>query len=87
MTAKDVEFSYYVLADPTYDGPIALSAAGIKGFKEYNEGNADKIEGIKVIDDHTIQIQLEKFSEHLCQTLISQLSHNIIMEKTLLKAN
>ncbi|HHY80340.1 MAG TPA: ABC transporter substrate-binding protein [Thermoanaerobacter sp.] len=60
LTAKDVEFSYYVLADPTYDGPIALSAAGIKGFKEYNEGNADKIEGIKVIDDHTIQIQLEK---------------------------
>ncbi|SHE92018.1 peptide/nickel transport system substrate-binding protein [Thermoanaerobacter uzonensis DSM 18761] len=60
LTSKDVEFSYYILSDPTYDGPIALSSAGIKGFKEYNEGNADKIEGIKIIDDHTIQIQLEK---------------------------
>ncbi|HHW57578.1 MAG TPA: ABC transporter substrate-binding protein [Clostridia bacterium] len=60
LTAKDVEFSYYVVADPTYDGPYDISTAGIKGFKEYHDGNADKIEGIKVIDDHTIQIALEK---------------------------
>ncbi|WP_031314252.1 ABC transporter substrate-binding protein [Caldanaerobacter subterraneus] len=60
LTAHDVEFTYYVLADPTYDGPIDLSPAGIVGFKEYQEGKADKIEGIKVLDDYTIQIQLEK---------------------------
>ncbi|MEW8996737.1 MAG: ABC transporter substrate-binding protein [Thermoanaerobacter sp.] len=74
LTAKDVEFSYYIAADPTYDGPINLAKAGIIGFKEYNEGDADKIEGIKVIDDHTIQIQLEK----LMGTSLSDLNIPVI---------
>lgn len=74
LTAYDVEFSYYVVADPTYDGPYDLAPAGIVGFKEYQEGNADKIEGIKVLDDYTIQIQLEK----LMGTTLSDLSITVI---------
>ncbi|MEQ2128649.1 ABC transporter substrate-binding protein [Caldanaerobacter subterraneus KAk] len=74
LTAYDVEFSYYVVADPTYDGPIDLSPAGIVGFKEYQEGKADKIEGIKVLDDYTIQIQLEK----LMGTTLSDLAITVI---------
>ena len=74
LTAYDVEFSYYVVADPSYDGPYDLAPAGIVGFKEYQEGNADKIEGIKVLDDYTIQIQLEK----LMGTSLSDLSIAVI---------
>lgn len=59
-TSEDVEFAFYVLADPSYDGPIDISDAFIKGFNEYKNGNADKIEGVKIIDEKTIQIICEQ---------------------------
>lgn len=57
LTAHDVEFAYYVLSDPTYDGYDDISTVAIKGFDEYKNGDADTIEGITVIDDYTIQIE------------------------------
>ncbi|MGB9679070.1 MAG: ABC transporter substrate-binding protein [Thermoanaerobacteraceae bacterium] len=74
LTAKDVEFSYYVLADPQYDGPSDLSSAKIKGFDAYFSGNADKIEGIKVLDDHTIKIELDE----LLATTLGNLGTSVI---------
>ncbi|NSW91423.1 MAG: ABC transporter substrate-binding protein [Firmicutes bacterium] len=59
-TAEDIEFSYYVLSDPSYDGPIDISTAFIKGFDAYKNGNAEKIEGIKVVDEKTIEITCEQ---------------------------
>lgn len=38
LTADDVIFSYYVLADPTYDGNSTFSALPITGMKEYRQG-------------------------------------------------
>ncbi|MBQ9228933.1 MAG: ABC transporter substrate-binding protein [Eubacterium sp.] len=38
MTADDVIFSMYVLADPTYDGSSTFFAVPIKGMNEYREG-------------------------------------------------
>lgn len=57
LTAHDVEFAYYVLSDPTYDGYDDISTVAIKGFDEYKNGDADTIEGITVVDDYTIQIE------------------------------
>lgn len=59
-TAKDVEFMYYVLSDPNYDGASDLSTVGIKGFDEYKNGSATTISGIKVVNDKTIEIKLDK---------------------------
>ena len=40
LTADDVIFSMYVLADPTYDGPATLYSIPIKGMDEYRKGMA-----------------------------------------------
>ncbi|MGL5822961.1 MAG: ABC transporter substrate-binding protein [Sarcina sp.] len=54
LTAKDVAFTYTMLADPSYDGPRSGYVDGLVGYEEYNKGNATSIEGIKVIDEYTI---------------------------------
>ena len=38
LTADDVIFSMYVLADPTYDGTSTFNALPIKGMDEYRKG-------------------------------------------------
>lgn len=58
LTAYDAELSYYIYADPTYDGNSDLSKAKIKGFDEYKNGDAETIEGVKVLDDYTLQIEV-----------------------------
>ncbi len=61
-TAKDLEFAYYLIADPDYDGHLELKDAYIKGLNEYKYGQAKTIEGIKVIDDKTLQITCERLN-------------------------
>ncbi|WP_163101338.1 ABC transporter substrate-binding protein [Peribacillus alkalitolerans] len=60
LTADDVAFTLTLLHDPAYAGYQDISLAAIKGGKEYKEGKAQSIEGIKVIDKVTIQITTEK---------------------------
>ncbi|WGU96624.1 ABC transporter substrate-binding protein [Paenibacillus dendritiformis] len=56
LTAEDVAFTITVLHDSSYDGPSdIIRNAKIKGGKEYFDGKATSIEGIKVIDPLTIQ--------------------------------
>ena len=38
LTADDVIFSMYVLADPTYDGPSIFNSKSIKGMAKYRKG-------------------------------------------------
>lgn len=56
LTAEDVAFTLTVMHDKSYDGPSDMIKAMIKGGKEYKEGTATEIEGIKVIDKHTLEI-------------------------------
>ncbi|NMM62893.1 peptide ABC transporter [Clostridium sp. P21] len=58
LTAEDVAFTYTALCDPNYDGQISNQANHIKGYKEYNKGDAKTVEGIKVVDPYTIEITL-----------------------------
>lgn len=60
VTADDIEFSYYVLLDPSYDGPMDAISMAIKGWEAYNKGTATTVEGIKVIDPQTIKFTLDK---------------------------
>jgi len=56
LTADDVAFTLTLLHDPSYEGYQDISLAAIKGGKEYKEGKAKTIEGIKVKDKQTIEI-------------------------------
>lgn len=61
-TAKDLEFAYYLMADPAYDGPSDITKALIKGLDAYKNGSATTIEGIKVVNDKTLEITCDKGS-------------------------
>lgn len=58
LTAEDVAFTFTALCDPKYDGQISNYADHIKGYKEYNKGDAKTVEGIKVIDPYTVEVTL-----------------------------
>lgn len=60
LTIKDVEFTFKSIANKNYNGSKASSVANIKGVKDYQDGKSDKIEGIKVTSDDTIEITFEK---------------------------
>lgn len=78
VTASDLEFVYYLLADPNYDGFVDMSVPGIKGFKEYKEdktGSVTSISGIKVKDEKTLEITInEKNSAALFKLQIPVMS-------------
>jgi len=59
LTANDVAFTYYTIADPEYDGSRGSVVADIVGVKAYAAGETDTIRGIKVIDEHTISFTIE----------------------------
>lgn len=54
LTAKDVAFTFTSICDPSYDGPRMDAVSNLVGYEEYNKGDSKSVEGIKVIDDHTI---------------------------------
>lgn len=61
ITADDVIFSYYVYADPMYDGSVSLFSLPIEGLSEYRnntEESAANISGIKKIDEYTVKVTL-----------------------------
>lgn len=60
VTTEDVVFTIESLANPKYTGSYAGNISDIKGVDAYNKGKAKTIEGIKVVDENTIEIQLEK---------------------------
>jgi len=55
LTAHDVAFTFTTMAHPLYDGPRFGDVQDIIGAVEFRDGLADSVEGIVIIDDHTIQ--------------------------------
>lgn len=58
VTADDVAFTYTAMCDPSYDGPRADAVEKLVGYKEYKDGSATSVEGIKVVDKNTITFTL-----------------------------
>ena len=60
VTANDVAYTFKAMADPNYTGGYYGDVRAVKGAEAYHNGEAEDIEGIKVIDDKTIEIEFEK---------------------------
>ncbi|WP_026691128.1 ABC transporter substrate-binding protein [Alteribacter aurantiacus] len=60
LTAKDVAFTITLLHDPSYGGGTDITEAQVVGGLEYKEGDAEDISGIRVVDDRTIEIEVEE---------------------------
>ncbi|WP_025681301.1 ABC transporter substrate-binding protein [Paenibacillus massiliensis] len=56
VTMNDYLFVMKVLHDPAYDGEHDMLSINIAGGKEYFEGNAQDISGIKIIDELTAEV-------------------------------
>lgn len=56
LTAEDVAFTLRSMAHPDYMGGQFGHVQTILGASEYRAGEADDVEGIEVLDDHTIAI-------------------------------
>lgn len=63
FTIDDVIFPYYIIADKDYTG-VRYDAdfQNIVGAKEYHDGKAKDISGIKKVDDYTVEISFKKIS-------------------------
>jgi len=56
FTAEDVQFSFEFIGHPDYPGPYGSVVKAITGAAAYKNKEAEHIEGIKIIDPHTISI-------------------------------
>jgi oligopeptide transport system substrate-binding protein len=61
VTAQDVKYSLERAADPQTRSTVSpLYLGDIVGFTEKYTGQADEIEGVKVIDNYTLQIDIKR---------------------------
>ncbi|OON90433.1 MAG: hypothetical protein ATN32_03990 [Candidatus Epulonipiscium fishelsonii] len=58
LTAEDVMFTFLIQLDPTYDGIATMNTLDIVGIEQYTKGDATEIEGLKQIDDKTVQVTI-----------------------------
>lgn len=69
VTMDDVAFTFTLMADATYTGPTDMNKLNLVGWKDYKEGKADKIAGIKVVDPKTIEFTLAEPNAQAVYTL------------------
>lgn len=63
FTIDDVIYPYYIIADKDYTGVrYDTDFQNIVGAKEYHDGKAKEISGIKKVDDYTVEISFKKVS-------------------------
>lgn len=78
FNAKDVEFSYKVVSDPSYTGRFGSTTQHLVDYDKYsNKDNKEEPEfkGIEVIDDYTVKFN---FTEPRNDNLTSLLSISIV---------
>lgn len=59
FTANDVAFTYRLMLHPEYDGTRTSNLMSILGARSFHAGEAAEVEGIVVVDDHTLQVSTE----------------------------
>ncbi len=57
FTAEDVVFTFKSMADPDYTGPRYGEVEKIVGAKEFHEGTADDVAGIKLVNEYTVSFE------------------------------
>jgi peptide/nickel transport system substrate-binding protein len=79
FTANDVAFTFISLADPRYDAGAYSRVAPVKGATAFHDGEADSVEGIRVVDDTTIEFTLEEANaSFLAQLFIGVVPQHIL---------
>jgi peptide/nickel transport system substrate-binding protein/oligopeptide transport system substrate-binding protein len=69
VVADDVVYSFTRILDPKTRSNAAELFLKIRGAKEFTEGRARNVEGLRALDSHTVQIQLTEASAPFVATL------------------
>ncbi len=56
FTADDVKFTFDLACNPKYNGPYTMYVENIKGYDDFKSGKTQELEGVKKIDDKTVEI-------------------------------
>ena len=59
ITTDDIEFTFKIISDGQYTGPADMPTIGLKGWKDYKEGKAKDIAGIKKVDKQTVELTVD----------------------------
>lgn len=54
--ADDVKYTLEVIAHPDFTGTMSSYVSYIKGYDAYHNGETDTLEGVEIVDSHTIKI-------------------------------
>ncbi|HXX53408.1 MAG TPA: ABC transporter substrate-binding protein, partial [Thermodesulfovibrionales bacterium] len=80
VTPYDFKYSFKRVLDPKTRSPNTWVFEKIEGAKDYLHGKADDVKGLRVIDDQTLEIRLEKpFSPFL--NLLTMSAAYVVPEK------
>ncbi|GAF22829.1 oligopeptide ABC transporter, periplasmic oligopeptide-binding protein OppA [Bacillus sp. JCM 19047] len=60
FTTEDVAFTITLLYDPSYPGSTDITETNLVGGLDYKDGDADEITGITIVDERTIEFELEE---------------------------
>ncbi len=75
FTAADVKFTYETIMDPQTKSVRKSLYEKVRGAKARADGSSTDIEGIKLLDQHTVRIELV---ESFCPFLVSSASMGIV---------
>ena len=56
FTADDVKFTFDFCSNDKYNGPNTMFVKNIKGYDDFKNGKTNNLEGVKKVDDSTIEI-------------------------------
>lgn len=70
FTASDVKFTWEWVFAPNSAASPEIRPAMLLGQEAYNRGEADEIEGLRIIDDHTVEFTLAEPNPRFPNTLI-----------------
>ncbi len=59
VTAEDFKYAWERICDPDNESEISYHLAPVKGYDEMVAGEADELEGVKAIDDNTLEVTLQ----------------------------
>ena len=71
FTARDVAYTFELLADQAYTGTYYTMIESIVGAREKHDGEAESVAGINIIDDHTIAITTTQPNALILETMSS----------------
>lgn len=60
FTADDVKFTFDLACNPKYNGPYTMYVENIKGYDDFKSGKTQELEGVKKIDDKTVEITTDE---------------------------